>query len=100
LSRNYLKAKNLDLRIEVETKTLNEVKQALELKVDRIMLDNMNLEQIKQATQLISEKIETEISGGINLESVADYYNSEVDYISVGQLTHSAIAFDYSLLVD
>ncbi len=100
LCSNYLKANNLDLKIEVETKTLEEVKQALMLNIDRIMLDNMNMEQIKQATKLVTGKIETEISGGITLENIDDYYDTGVDFISVGQLTHSAKAFDYSLLID
>lgn len=99
LCSNYLKANNLNLKIEVETKTLEEVKKALVLNIDRIMFDNMNLEQIKQATQLVAGKIETEISGGVTLENIDDYYDAGVDFISVGQLTHSATAFDYSLLI-
>jgi nicotinate-nucleotide pyrophosphorylase (carboxylating) len=70
------------------------------LNIDRIMLDNMNMEQIKQATKLVTGKIETEISGGITLENIDNYYDTGVDFISVGQLTHSAKAFDYSLLID
>lgn len=100
LCRNYLISTNLNLKIEIETRTLEEVKQALELQVDRIMLDNMNLEQIKQATALVAGKIETEISGGITLENIDNYYSTGVDFISIGQLTHSVKAFDYSLLVD
>lgn len=99
LCRDYLTSKKLDLKIEVETKNLVEVKQALALKVDRIMLDNMNLEQIKQAAEIVNGKTELEISGGVNLETVGEYYDSGVDFISVGQLTHSARAFDYSLLL-
>ena len=99
LCDDFLKANKLDLKIEVETKTLEEVKQALELKVDRIMLDNMDLKQIKQATQLVAGKTETEISGGVTLENIDDYFDTGVDFISIGQLTHSAKAFDYSLLI-
>ena len=99
LCRDYLSSKKLDYKIEVETKNLEEVKQALVLKVDRIMLDNMNLEQIKQAAEIVNGKIELEISGGVNLETIDMYYDSGVDFISVGQLTHSARAFDYSMLL-
>jgi len=99
LCRNYLRSKKLDLKIEVETKNLEELKQTLTFNVDRIMLDNMNLEQIKQAAEIVNGKTELEISGGVNLENVAEYYYSGVDFISVGQLTHSARAFDYSMLL-
>jgi len=99
LCRDYLRSKKLDLKIEVETKNLEEVKQALALKVDRIMLDNMNMEQIKQAADIVNGNTELEISGGVNLETIDQYYDSGVDFISVGQLTHSAKAFDYSLLL-
>jgi len=99
LCRDYLRSKRLDLKIEVESKDSEEVKQAFLLKADRIMLDNMNLEQIKQAVKIVNGKIELEISGGVNLENVDKYYDSGVDFISVGQLTHSAKAFDYSLLL-
>ena len=99
LCRDYLRAKSLELKIEVETKDLKEVKQALALKVDRIMLDNMNLQQIKQAVEIVNGKTELEISGGVNLENVDEYYDSGVDFISVGQLTHSANAFDFSMIL-
>lgn len=99
LSIRYLKKKRLDLKIEVETKSIQEVKEALELNVDRIMLDNMNLEQIKEAVEIVAGKVELEISGGVTLENISDYYNSGVNFISTGQLTHSAKAFDYSLLL-
>ena len=97
--KEYLRSKKLEFKIEVETKNLEEVKQALTLKVDRIMLDNMSLEQIKQAAKIVNGKTELEISGGVNLKNVDEYHNSGVDFISVGQLTHSAKAFDYSMLL-
>ncbi len=99
LCRKYLKSNNLQLKIEVETRNLKEIKEALELNIDRIMLDNMNIEQIKQAAELVDGKIELEISGGVNLDNINDYCDSGVEFISVGQLTHSAKAFDYSLLL-
>ena len=100
LCRKYLESNQLDLKIEIEARNLEEVRQALEQNVDRIMLDNMELEQIKSAVALVAGKTEIEISGGVNLENIDSYYDSGVDFISIGQLTHSATAFDYSLLLD
>ncbi len=99
LCRSYLKSNNLDLKIEVETRNQKEVKEALNLNVDRIMLDNMNLEQIKRATEIVAGKTKLEISGGVNIENISEYLNSGVDFISAGHLTHSVKAFDYSLLL-
>jgi nicotinate-nucleotide pyrophosphorylase (carboxylating) len=87
------------LKIEIETTTLAEVRTAIEGGVDRIMLDNMELDQIKQAVKLIDGRAEVEASGGVNLQTVESIASSGVDYISVGALTHSAKAFDYSLLL-
>lgn len=100
LCRKYLKEKKLKLMIEVETRNLQEVKEALNLGVDRIMLDNMDLDQIKEAVELVNKKVEVEISGGVTYSNIKSYYNTGVDFISIGQLTHSAHAFDYSLLVE
>lgn len=97
--RTYLSKNNLNLKIEVETKNLNEVKEAMECKVDRIMLDNMNFEMIKDAVTIVNGAVELESSGGITYNNLKDYILAGVDYISVGQLTHSASAFDYSLLI-
>jgi len=99
LSRSYLKEHELDLKIEVECRKLEEVREAVELDVDRIMLDNMNVDQITQAVRLVNGRKKLEISGGVNLDNVAEYAKTGVDYISVGQLTHSARAMDFSLLV-
>jgi nicotinate-nucleotide pyrophosphorylase (carboxylating) len=97
--RAYLVKNNINLKIEVETKNLHEVKEAMSCKVDRIMLDNMNIEMIKDAVALVNGKVELESSGGITYNNLKDYISTGVDYISVGQLTHSASAFDYSLLI-
>jgi nicotinate-nucleotide pyrophosphorylase (carboxylating) len=97
--RTYLKENNLDLKIEVETRNLEEVNEAITCNVDRIMLDNMRIETIKDSVALVNKKIELEISGGINHNNLKDYLSTGVNYISVGQLTHSASAFDYSLLI-
>ncbi len=93
------KKNNLDLKIEVETKNLDEVKEALTCNVDIIMLDNFSIEEMKKAVQLINGKKLIEASGGITLENVAQVAETSVDYISVGALTHSVKALDISLEV-
>jgi nicotinate-nucleotide pyrophosphorylase (carboxylating) len=86
--------------IEVEVQTLEELKEAIRLKVSRIMLDNMNKSQIIQAVDLVRQTgkgIELEISGGINLDNIDQFTDSGADFISVGALTHSARALDIAL---
>ncbi len=86
--------------IEVEIKTLDELKEALKLKIQRIMLDNLNLNQIQRAVDIARASrpdIEIELSGGININNIGEYANSGVDYISIGALTHSAPAIDIAL---
>ena len=97
-TRQYLKEKNLDLKIEIETRNLNEVKEVLRVgKVDRIMLDNFNFDDLKTAVKLINGKYETEASGGITEETLLKYAECGVDYISSGALTHSVKNMDFSL---
>lgn len=84
-------------KIEVETRDLEEVKKALDSGADRIMLDNMNIETIRKAIELINGKAETEASGNITLERISEVSCAGVDYISVGELTHTIKAFDFSL---
>jgi nicotinate-nucleotide pyrophosphorylase (carboxylating) len=97
---HYLKEKNKELLIEVETRNLKEVKEALTTNaIDVIMLDNMSLEEMKEAVELIGSKCKTEASGGIteaNLRLVAE---CGVDYISMGALTHSLESLDLSLKI-
>lgn len=94
----YLQQKNLVLQIEIETRTLDEVKQVLQTgNVNRIMLDNFKPELLKQAVELINHAYETEASGGIVLENVREYALTGVDFISVGALTHSVKSIDLSL---
>lgn len=95
-TREFLKSNNKDLKIEVETRNMAEVKEALDLKVDRIMLDNFTPEGCKVACALIKDQVETEASGGINIHNVKEYADSGVNYISVGALTHSVNALDIS----
>uniref|UniRef100_A0A7C6AF46 Probable nicotinate-nucleotide pyrophosphorylase [carboxylating] n=1 Tax=candidate division WOR-3 bacterium TaxID=2052148 RepID=A0A7C6AF46_UNCW3 len=93
-------SKKKKIFIEVEVKTINELKEAVDLKVDRVMLDNMNLEQIDQAIRIVraaSRKIEIEVSGGVNLDNIINYADLDIDFISIGALTHSAPAVDIAL---
>jgi nicotinate-nucleotide pyrophosphorylase (carboxylating) len=86
------------LKIEVETRSLADVKQVLQIgKVNRIMLDNFTPELLEEAVQLINGRFETEASGGINLENIESYAKSGVDFISVGALIHQAKSLDLSL---
>ncbi len=92
--------KKKKLFIEVEVKTMDELKEAISLGVSRVMLDNMNLEQIKKAIEIVrraEERIEIEISGGVNLENIINYAEMDIDCISIGALTHSAPAIDIAL---
>jgi nicotinate-nucleotide pyrophosphorylase (carboxylating) len=87
-----------NLRIEVETRNLQDVRDAISTgKVDRIMLDNFSPSHLAEAIQLIGQTAETEASGGINLDSICEYASSGVDYISVGALIHQAQSIDLSL---
>lgn len=88
------------LRIEVETRSLEDVKKVIAVgkgKVFRIMLDNFTPEQITPALELIQEDFETEASGGINFDNITDYARTGVDYVSVGALIHQAKSVDLSL---
>ncbi|MFP3896257.1 MAG: carboxylating nicotinate-nucleotide diphosphorylase [Anaerolineales bacterium] len=86
-----------DLPIEVEVKSLEQLWEALASKVDRVMLDNMNAEQMREAVEVAAGRVELEASGGITLGNVAQVAATGVDYISVGALTHSVEALDVSL---
>lgn len=97
-TKSYLQATNRSLRIEVETRSIDEVQQVLkEGGIDIIMLDNMSPELMKEAVGLIDGRYETEASGGITGETIAAVAESGVDYISVGALTHSYESIDLSL---
>jgi nicotinate-nucleotide pyrophosphorylase (carboxylating) len=97
-ANDYLKAKKRKLKIEVEARNIDEVKQILAVgKVDRIMLDNFSYADIRKALKLINGKYETEASGGINEKTIASYAKCGVNYISVGALTHNIKSLDMSL---
>lgn len=87
-------------KIEVETENLNDVKAALAAGAEVIMLDNMSPSEIAEAVKLINRRALIEVSGGVRLETVADYALPGVDVISVGALTHSAKAADLSMILE
>ena len=94
----YRQAHRPHLKIEVETRNIEEVQRVLNIgKVDRIMLDNFTPRQLSKALALIGERFETEASGGINLNNVEDYARTGVDYVSIGALIHQARSLDLSL---
>jgi nicotinate-nucleotide pyrophosphorylase (carboxylating) len=95
---SYVQTVKPGLKIEVETRTVEDVKKVLAVgKVDRIMLDNFTTAQITAALALIGERFETEASGGINLDNIEEYAATGIDYISVGALIHQARSLDLSL---
>ncbi len=94
----YLKEKGKELKIEVEVRNLKELQEVLEVGgVHRVMFDNFTPALTKEAVQIVNGKIETESSGGITLETLRDYAECGVNYISVGALTHSVMSLDMSL---
>lgn len=98
-AKDYCKEKGKDLRIEVEVRNTDEILQAIEAGVDRIMLDNFTPERTAEAVKLIRQKapgVEIESSGGITLETMRPYGEAGVDFISVGALTHSVKGLDMS----
>lgn len=93
------RAKRGTLRIEVETKTLDEVREALAVKVDIIMLDNMPIDVMREAVKLIAGRVLVEASGNVTLETVRRIAETGVDFVSSGSLTHSAPAADISMKI-
>ncbi len=97
-TQQYLTTNNKDLKIEIETRTIDEVKQVLNVGgVDIIMLDNMMPSTMKEAVKLIDGVYQTEASGGITENTIAEVADCGVDFISVGALTHSVKSMDISL---
>jgi nicotinate-nucleotide pyrophosphorylase (carboxylating) len=88
------------MEIEVEVKDLVELEEALGLGLDRIMLDNMTLQEMRQAVEMTDRRVPLEASGGVDLDTVRGIAETGVDYISVGALTHSASALDVSLDIE
>ena len=99
-TKEYLRAIKKDLKIEVETRSLQEVAEVIRVgDVDVVMLDNMSLEEMREAVKLIGGKFKTEASGGITTETMRAVAECGVDFISVGALTHSVKSLDLSLKV-
>lgn len=96
-AKDYCKAKGKDLKIEIEVRNFDELNRVLAIGgVDRIMLDNFNTENTKKAVELIAGRYEVESSGGITFDTLRDYAECGVDFISVGALTHSVKSLDMS----
>lgn len=95
--RRFMKKKKKRFLIEVETKNMKEVEEAIANKVDVIMLDNFKVEEMTEAVKLINGRCKIEASGGVNLSNIKTIAETGVDYISVGGLTHSVKALDISL---
>lgn len=96
----YVRTKKPGLKIEVETRSIDDVKKVIAMgkgKVFRVMLDNFKPAQVAEAVQLLGEDFETEASGGINLTNIEEYAKAGVDYVSVGALVHQARSLDLSL---
>jgi len=100
-ARRYLEENKLDLKIEVEARTLSDVAEVLRIgNVHRIMLDNFDIRMTREAVALIKGRFETESSGGITRDTIRDYAGCGVDFISVGALTHQVKSLDMSLKAD
>lgn len=96
-AKEYCKAHNKDLKIEIEVRSFDELNQVLAIGgVDRIMLDNFTPEDTRKAVEIIGGRFETESSGGITFDTLRDYAECGVDFISVGALTHSVKGLDMS----
>jgi nicotinate-nucleotide pyrophosphorylase (carboxylating) len=96
----HRRARGLDAEIEIEVETLEQLAQALEQGAERVMLDNFSPEQVAAAVSLAAGRARIEVSGGVTAENLRAYAAAGVDDVSIGALTHSAPAFDCSLLVE
>lgn len=99
--QNYLKIHNIKVQIEVEVKNTAELDESLKLAgIDRILLDNMTIEQLRTCVETVNGRVALEASGNINLETIVPVAETGVDFASVGSLTHSVKAMDISLLIN
>ena len=97
-ANEYLKKNNLNIPIEIETRSIEDVQRVVAVgTVKRIMLDNFTPEKIIESLKIIDKKFETEASGGIHLESIESFAKTGVDFISVGSIIHHAVSMDMSL---
>jgi len=92
-----IKQKFPDKKVEIEVDTLEQLSEAILLKPDLIMLDNMSIDQCTKAVGIASGAVKLEASGGLTLENAKTYANTGVDYLAVGALTHSAQILDVGL---
>lgn len=93
----YLREKGLDLKIEIEVRNFDELRQVMECGgINRIMLDNFSVADTRKAVEMVAGRFETESSGGITFDTIRDYAECGVDFISVGALTHSVKGLDMS----
>jgi nicotinate-nucleotide pyrophosphorylase (carboxylating) len=95
-----MKAANHELPVEVEAQSLADVDLALEARADVILLDNLPIEQIREAVRRIAGRAQIEISGGVTLDTIPELARTGADYVSVGALTHSAPAADLSFEIE
>ncbi len=97
-AQQYIATKNKNLQIEIEVRNLDELEQVLQAGgINRILLDNFNFHDLREAVNIIEGRYTTEASGGITVDNIRDYADCGVDYISVGALTHSVKSLDLSL---
>ncbi|MBS1624309.1 MAG: carboxylating nicotinate-nucleotide diphosphorylase [Bacteroidetes bacterium] len=97
-TKKYREEKGLDLRVTIETRTLDEIREVLNTgHVNRIMFDNFTPEMVREAVALVGYRYETEVSGGITLDTIQEYAKAGPDFISVGAITHSSGSLDLSL---
>jgi nicotinate-nucleotide pyrophosphorylase (carboxylating) len=97
--KRALEGRSLHLKIEVEVRTIQELIAALEAGADIILLDNMEVEEIRKAVELVGGSVPLEVSGNITLENIEEFAQTGVNYISVGAITHSARAVDLNMLI-
>jgi nicotinate-nucleotide pyrophosphorylase (carboxylating) len=97
VTKALLACANSKLKIEIECDTVEQVAEAVKAKPDVILLDNMKISDIKKSIKIINKKSQIEVSGGVNLKNVKEFLGLEIDFISVGSLTHSARAVDIGL---
>ena len=98
MAHEYVQRNDLGLKIEIETRNLEEVQIVMETgKVDRIMLDNFEIATLRDALKIIQGRFETEASGGINIDNIRHFADTGVDFVSAGALIHQARSLDLSL---
>jgi nicotinate-nucleotide pyrophosphorylase (carboxylating) len=96
--KKYREERGLDLKVEVETRSLEDIQKVLDTGfVDRIMFDNFSVENVYKGVEMVEKRYETEVSGGITLDTIRSYAQAGPDFISVGALTHSSLSLDLSL---